>query len=341
MSAIYVSQPGSQLHIRHGQLEISSRGQSRQSLPLEGVSRIVLFGLCHLSRATVRWVLGERIPVLFIGEGGRDLGRLDPPNHPKYFKTQLQRVLDPEFTRTIAASLVRVKLHHQIALLQRLHRDRPSPDLHRTLGLLSLLADDLPASGSPDNLRDADATATSLYHPTLVRALAGILTDAQPWDCRQSLATGVIQWMLNLGYALLHQQIATLAQHSGLDADIAHLYLPSEHHQALACDLMSEFRPLLVEELTLELARHRAIVPQELASAAARHRGGSRTGVPDAAIETFARHWEMQLQAPIVHPLAGRVSFARSLQLQVEDYLACILGDADAYRPLLPPSLHD
>ncbi|MDY6940255.1 MAG: CRISPR-associated endonuclease Cas1 [Cyanobacteriota bacterium] len=354
MSAIYISQPGSQLHIRNHQLEISHRGQLQQSIPLDDIDRIVLFGLCHLSRPTVRWVLGEQIPVLFIGEGGRDLGCLEPQNHPKYFKTQLQRVLDCEFTRTIAQSLVRVKLHHQTTLLQQLHRECPTSDLRQTIGLLSLLADDLPAVRSLEDLRDSDATATTLYHATLVRTLARnlarnlacTLTDTQPLECCESHASRAIQWMLNLGYALLHQQIATLARNLGLDTEIAHLYLPSEHHQALACDLMSEFRPLLVDKLAISLARDNAIFPKDLtfkdvvsediAQHQTRTNPSRRTSVGCKAIETFASHWEMQLQTLIVHPQAGTVSFDRSLELQVEEYLACILGDTESYQPLLP-----
>lgn len=346
MSAIYISQPGSQLHIRNHRLEISHQGQLQQSIPLDDIDRIVLFGLCDLSRPTVRWVLGEQIPVLFIGEGGQDLGRLEPQNHPKYFKTQLQRVLDCEFTRAIAQSLVRVKLHHQISLLQQLHCERPTSDLRQTIGLLSLLADDLPAVRSLEDLRESDTTATTLYQATLVRTLARTPIDTQPLECRESHAACAIQWMLNLGYALLHQQIATLARDLGLDTEIAHLYLPSEHHQALACDLMSEFRPLLVDKLAISLARDNAIVPKDLtpknlaAEGIAQYQtgfnGSRRTGVPCKAIEIFISHWEMQLKTPIVHPQAGTVSFNRSLELQVEEYLACILGDTESYQHLLP-----
>ncbi|WP_290889689.1 hypothetical protein [Fischerella sp.] len=45
-------------------------------------------------------------------------------------------------------------------------------------------------------------------------------------------------------------------------------------------------------------------------------------------------HWEAKLRTFVLHPYAGEVSYRQCIDLQVREYLACLLGDVEYYRPL-------
>jgi CRISPR-associated protein Cas1 len=53
------------------------------------------------------------------------------------------------------------------------------------------------------------------------------------------------------------------------------------------------------------------------------------------ALKLFLQHWEEKLKTTVNHPHAGEVTYRQCLQLQVQEYLACLLGDVEHYRPLL------
>jgi CRISPR-associated protein Cas1 len=52
------------------------------------------------------------------------------------------------------------------------------------------------------------------------------------------------------------------------------------------------------------------------------------------ALKLFLQHWEEKLKTTVNHLHAGEVTYRQCLQLQVQEYLACLLGDVEHYRPL-------
>ena len=55
---------------------------------------------------------------------------------------------------------------------------------------------------------------------------------------------------------------------------------------------------------------------------------------PDA-LKKFLKHWEEKLQQKITHPYTGhKVSYRRCFELQVWEYVACLMGDQEVYRPM-------
>jgi len=52
-------------------------------------------------------------------------------------------------------------------------------------------------------------------------------------------------------------------------------------------------------------------------------------------MKRFLKHWEEKLQQSVTHPHTGyKVSYRRSQELQVWEYVACLMGDQPAYRPM-------
>lgn len=51
-------------------------------------------------------------------------------------------------------------------------------------------------------------------------------------------------------------------------------------------------------------------------------------------MQKFLQHWEGKLRTFVLHPYIGEVTFRQCLDLQVREYLACLLGNVEYYRPL-------
>jgi CRISP-associated protein Cas1 len=329
MTAVYITEPGSILSVKNHHFQVMHKEKLCESIPVKQVTQIILFGLCQLSRLAVNLASSRQIPIYFISHQGQELGNCEPESKrpAKYRFRQLKRRSDPEFVRAFAESIIWAKMHNQSVLLQQLRVSNSAfePEVYRAF--FNLLMDDLPMAYSLDELRGYDITADTFYYP----ALGSLL----PWnlgfrwrDLQQP--TDPINRMLNLGNTLLHQQTSAFVQVLGLDADISHLHVPSHHQKPLVCDLMAEFRPMLVDELAVNLAKSRIITARDIIP-----KNGSGALLSPRALKTFIQHWENKLQTFVSHPQAGMVSYRHCLELQVREYIACVLGDIQHYRPLV------
>lgn len=330
MTAVYITQAGSILNVQHQHFQITHKEKLCQSVPVTQVTQIILFCICQLSRQAVQLASSRQIPIYYISRQGQELGSCEPqPKRAKYRSQQLKRLQNPEFARAFAESITWAKMHNQSILLQQLHVSSSTfePEVYRAF--FRLLMDDLPMAYSLDELQGYDVTAESFYYPALGSLLPFELGFR--WRNLQNPAD-IINRMLNLGCTLLHQQTSAFVQVLGLDADISHLHVPSQHQKPLVCDLMAEFRPMLVDELAVNLAKSRIITPRDIIP-----ENGSGALLSPRALQTFIQHWEEKLQTLVIHPHAGTVSYRHCLELQVREYIACVLGDVQHYRPLVWP----
>lgn len=328
MNTLYITESGSILHLKERQLQVLYKQEVRQCIPIYQVEQIVLFGLCRLSRQVATWISSRGIPVLYISNTGQDLGNIAPTlrHRAKYRVHQLQCAQKPEFVRAIASSIIWAKLHNESVLLQQLTRLHGTPDAQKAIGMLALLIDDLPMAASVTALQQYETTAASFYYA----ALGSFLPCGFGFQQRQQQPpTDPINQLLNLGYTLLHQQTAAVVQSLGLDAELGHLHLPCHHEQPLVWDLIAEFCPLLVDELVMKLTSNSIITPEHFVA------NGSGIVLSPQVLKTFIRYWDNKLQTPVVHPYAGTVSYGHCLKLQVQEYIACLVGDVDYYRPML------
>lgn len=332
MTTIYITDTKANFKVKSPYLLVFHRQELRQKVNINQISQIILWRHCHLSREAASLALFRHIPVLFVGNHGEDLGRLEHSSkrQPKLLKYQRQQSLDPEFALATAETIIRAKLHNCHIVLQRLTADCPTPLIQTALNVLVLLIDDLSMANSIQELREYGVMAATFYYP----ALASLLPCRFGFKGRKKQpSTDGINCLLNLGYTLLHQTIEAFLHELELHPDWGNLYVNCDHQSPLACDLMAEFRAPLVDELVIQLALSETLQPSDFLP------DGKPGGMSlhPGVLKTFFRHWEERLQTQIIHPYAGMVNYRRCLELQVKEYIACLLGDVECYRPMLLP----
>lgn len=137
---------------------------------------------------------------------------------------------------------------------------------------------------------------------------------------------------VSLGYTLLSQNLFSFIQAVGLHTHFGNLHVPRDNHPALVSDLMEEFRAQLVDSLVAYVINSKIFTPDDFTSPD--EKGG--VYLQPHALKKFLKHWEEKLQSEIAHPsINSQVSFRRCLELQVREYIACLMGEVELYRPMI------
>jgi len=329
MPTIYITEAGTLLKVEGKRLNVWQQQELRLTLSVSQISQIIIFTHIHIAPKTVKLLLSEEIPTLFLTSQGEYIGRLetDTNNTSKYLVKQVQRSHEGEFIRATAESCLWAQLHNQLALLKNITFRQFNPSLQLAENFLTLLMDDLATAHSLNELREYATSAASFYYP----AFAFLLPHQFQFSRRSSCKANPINVLFNIGYALLHQQIYCFLKSAGLHSDWANLHQESNHNSPLAYDLMAEFRAPLVDELVANLLNSRIITLKHFTLPDSQ----GNVELHTHALKLFLKHWEEKLKTTVNHPHAGEVTYRQCLQLQVQEYLACLLGDVEHYRPML------
>ncbi|MBD2580132.1 CRISPR-associated endonuclease Cas1 [Oscillatoria sp. FACHB-1406] len=330
MTTLYITEQGSYLKAQNSQFRVFQGGELRCQIPVNRVSHVVLFGCCNVSHGAVRLALSRRIPVMYLSQRGRYFGRLETEGQAKvnYLAQQVRRAEEPEFCRAQAEAIVRAKLHNSRVLLMRLNRRRRSEKAKQAIENIAQLMNDLPLAESMDALRGYEGKAATVYF----QGLGSFFEETFSFERRTKRPpTDPINSLLSLGYTLLSQNVHSFVEAIGLHTHFGNLHVPRDNHPALVSDLVEEFRARAVDSLVAYLVNRKIFTPEDFTPAD--ERGGVYLHVD--ALKKFLKHWEEKLLEEMTHPYTGyKVSLRRCLELQVREYVSCVMGDTDGYRPM-------
>ncbi|MHC5611165.1 MAG: CRISPR-associated endonuclease Cas1 [Nostoc sp.] len=321
MSTIYITEQDATLQVQHHYLKVFHQQKQCISLRISNVSQIIVFGNIKLPKEVLQVVVAHQIPVLYLTANGEFIGRLEntAQRQYKYLTSQRQRARNAEFNHATAESIIWAKLHNQHTFVQSWTRHYADYTTQRALNYLTLLMDNLPLATSPNELREYSSEADKVYY-SAVTSLLNFHNSSSQFNQKR------ISGFLNLGYQLLHQYIYTLLDTTGLHPDYAILHRDLDHEFPLAWDFTAEFRTAIVDDLVLNFARK---FPHTNGNG-----NGNGKSHPRSILQHFLQHWEGKLRTFILHPYAGEISYRQCMDLQVREYLACLLGNVDYYRPL-------
>lgn len=330
MTTLYVTDQGAYVRVQHKQFQVYHEDTLKISVPVNRVTHIVLFGCSNLSHGAVSLCLQHKIPVLYLSSKGRYFGQLQTTGQAqvRYLILQVQRSFDPAFVQNQARAIVLAKLHNSRVLLQRLNRRRKTAVATQAIADLAQLITQAAAADSVEALLGYEGQGAALYF----QAFATLLKGSFEFERRtRRPPTDPVNSLLSLGYTLLSQNIHSMLEVSGLHTHFGNLHTPRENHPALVSDLIEEFRALVVDSLVAYLINSNIFKPEDFTPPD--ERGGVYLH-PDG-LKRFLKHWEGRLLTNIAHPHTGyKVNHWRIFELQVWEYIACLTGDREVYRPM-------
>lgn len=331
MTTLYVTDQGASLRVDHQKYRVFYQQQLRCEVPINHVSHVFLFGCCNVSHAAASLALRRKIPIIYLSQQGRYFGRLETSGQAEigYLTQQVQRSLDSAFQLQIAKAIVLGKLHNSRIMLQRLHRRHPNDEAERKIQFLSLVREQAALAESVESLRGYEGYGASLYF----QGLSSVLDDRDFLFEKRTTRPpqNPINSLLSLGYTLLHHLMMSQVQIVGLHTHFGHLHTARKHHPALVMDLIEEFRAPIVDSLVAYLINSHIFTPQDFTHPD--QKGG--VYLEAASLKKFLKHWEDKLQTEVTHPHTGfKVSYRRCLELQVWEYIYCLMGERPNYRPM-------
>jgi CRISP-associated protein Cas1 len=330
MTTLYVTDQGAYLRVQHQQFQVVHEQEVKCSIPVNRVSHVVLFGCCNVSHGAVSLALRTRIPILYLASNGRYFGRLETEGVAQidYLMQQVFCLQDEQFVIRQARSIILGKLHNSRILLLRLNRKRPSPEAKKAIAEIAKLMTQVQGADSIETMLGYEGQGAHLYF----QAYATLLKGRFEFEKRtRRPPTDPVNSLLSLGYTLLSQNIHSMVETIGLHTHFGILHKPQKNRPSLVCDLIEEFRAPVVDSLVAYLINSNIFTVEDFTPPD--ERGGVYL-FPDA-LKKFLKHWEEYLNKTVTHPNTGyEVNYRRCFELQVWEYVNCIMGEREVYRPM-------
>lgn len=337
LRTLFLSQPGSYLHLQGGRFVVEAEGSVQLSLPTEKVDQVTALDEGAVSFAALRTLLERGGSLLVCGSHGQPSAWLSAASDTRITlrHTQHQIQNDAAFGLRMAQRIVSGKIANSRLCLRRLLRHHPDSLLN---GPDKELADLQYRSGHAhnlDTLRGLEGAAAKAYFaawrkllPTQWQAHFGTRETQPPRD--------LVNAMLSYGYAILFQNLLTLVQQRGLDAYLGHLHAQRDGHPALVSDLMEEFRALVVDSVVLHLLQDET-APPPVPTEEEHTNTAKAVYLPKDLRKRLIHHMEDKLNSPLTHPLTQQKGdYRRAMRTQVGHYIQVLQGETTNYQPFAP-----
>ncbi len=339
LRTLFLSQPGSYLHLQGGRLIVEHEGTTQLSLPLEKVDQVTALGEGAISFAAMRALHERGASLLICGHHGQDNAWLSAASDSRISlrHTQHTRQNDTAFGLRIAQNIVSGKIANSRLNLRRLQRHHPPSQstsqhsAHETDNHLADLQRRSSHANPLDTLRGLEGAAAKAYFAAWREQLP---PHWQPhFGTRQTQPPrDTVNALLSYGYAILFQNLLTLVQQRGLDSHLGHLHAQRDGHPALISDLMEEFRALVVDSVVVHLLQDEP--PPAQPNPTEPTKG---INLPQQLRKKLIMGLENKLNSQLTHPLTQeKGDYRRAMRTQVGHYIQVLQGEREHYQTFAP-----
>jgi CRISP-associated protein Cas1 len=327
---LYLTSRTVSVHLRKGQVRAVGRdGNIVTSVPVSGVSRIVVMGPMGVSAGLRSHALMHGIDVVFLSRAGSWLGRYDSGRGGDVgIRVRQYRILDENHERLrIGRGFVRGKIANQRALLQRYMRRHRAPAIAGAIDELERSLVALTAAASRSALMGHEGHAAKVY----LAAFGLLLPSSAGFSGRNRRPPrDPGNAALSFGYTLLTGEAHAACEAAGLDASVGILHDVARRRPSLALDLVEEFRPVIVDATVLSLFRRRQLVEKHF-----RAGDGEAVLLNDAGRKVLVDAYETRMLTRVHSPArAQRITYRDTLHDQARLLGEVIAGRHRDYEPI-------
>ena len=326
---LHVGVQGAGVRISKGRIIVNRNDKVLLDAPSGHVGRLVLAGSVGFSAGARSWALANDIDVVFLSRRGSLLGSLQSSRtEAQLRRAQIQATADPDISIQLARQFIKGKIRNQRTLLRRLIDSQnaetvaPAADELDRFDSLVCEADNLA------ELRGVEGIAARRYFEA-IRALL-------PKDCgfktrARRPPPDLVNSALGYAYAVLLGETNAACAAAGLDPTFG--FLHEDHHKrpSLALDLMEEYRPLVVDQVVVELVRRRSLTTDQLRN----DQYSKGVLLSEKGRRRLLAALEDRLLTIALHlPSRTRVSYRRSIQIQAMSITRSIRNQRIDYEPV-------
>lgn len=318
---LYVTQPAARVQVVDGLIAVAVERSVVERFAPGELDRVLLFGQVQVTTQAMALLLQHAVHVAFFSSSGRYRGQLVGPEGGSVYLRLAQhaRHADLPFRLAFSRSLVADKCRAARTQVRRYARNHPevATEMDRAAGALDLALDRLEEVDGDDALRGVEGAAAAAYFAAFDR----MVRPPFRFERRSKHpAHNPPNALLNLGYVLLANEIASRLEAAGFDPRIGYFHGLRYGRASLALDLLEPHRTPVIDRLTLSLLNRRVFAPTDF-----EERGGDLgVRLAPAALRRYLGLYEAALgDAPPV----GDAPRAR-IQAQVDRLRRAVMAGA-------------
>lgn len=331
MTVLYLVEQGATLRKSGDVLVVEKQGVELQHVPAIKVQQVVIFGNISITTQAIGYLLENGIDTVFLSSRGRYHGRLVSPEskYGELRRLQLAAATDEGFRLSVARATITGKLKNQRTMLMRYGRQSHDSELERAVNSIEVYLGNVQTARTLDELRGFEGNATAFYFGAFKR----LLREDLGFRLRvRRPPTDPVNSLLSFGYTLLAYAMQSAIHTVGLDPYIGFLHSTEYARPALALDMMEEFRCILVDSVVLRLLNTGQLSLDDFEIG---DEGSRAVLIREDGKKRFLSAYEDRMNTEIAYPLDGRkVTYRRSLELQVRQFARLIRGELSGYSPL-------
>lgn len=329
---VYVALQGSRIYSGKGRLIVESRDDEPVlDVPISHVGRIVCFGSIGVSAGVRSWAFDREVEIVFLSRRGGYQGQmLAASSRTRTTRIRAQTRIAERLPRVLqfGRAVVEAKIRHQVTVVQRFGRREHAEDIADPIGQMRAMQRMLPLAESTAEVMGVEGAAARNYFAALSQILPHELgfegrTRRPPMD--------VVNSALSYGYAVLLAECVSALVSTGLDPAFGILHADEDQRPSLALDLMEEFRPMVVDQVVLTVARRGSLT----AAHGMRREGESGVWLTKAGKEILTEAYErrmLQITSGALPGFSG--SLRRHLYRQAERLAAFISDETQPWTGL-------
>ncbi|ACD90008.1 CRISPR-associated protein Cas1 [Chlorobium limicola DSM 245] len=254
LNTLYLQEQGSLMRKDGERFSIEKDGAVINEVIVRRIEQVVVFGNIALTTPVMQYCMQNEIPVTFLSQHGKYFGRLESTmaDNAEMQRYHFLRSIDEPFALETARSIVSAKIGNSRTMIRR--RKSVMQDCDGTLQSkmtcnLDIMADLLlkaETSTDIDVLRGLEGKASALYF----ECYGMFFSKNLPFHTASFLRvrrppTDPVNSLLSFGYSLLHTNVFSMVQMSGLNPYIGFLHAERKGNPALVNDLVEEFRTVI------------------------------------------------------------------------------------------------
>ena len=331
---LYLHGWGLQLSVYQEDLVIrDTRSNETNRLPWHAVSELILSGPPSLSGRFLYRAARDGKPITLCRQDGEILGVLHGPKarvRYELLETQLRKSHDMDFCIRLAHKIVRGKIRNQTEVLRRQIR----PNLDGELKLLRSILEQIGLKPfkieTMDELRGFEGNASAIYFKAFQRCLPDGFNHMGP---RGRGAKDPTNALLNFLYTMVMRHVRLALMGAGLHPGIGLIHVSRGRFDALAADMMEEFRQI-AELLTLRLFHRGTLKPEDFYT----NKDDPRMWLTRNARKRVILAFEERMDRPMrMEGYPAPLSFRDLMQRQAKLLRQVLLDQQTAYRPYILP----
>ncbi|GIW35743.1 type I-C CRISPR-associated endonuclease Cas1c [Meiothermus sp.] len=332
LNTLYIQTQGVYLRLESDTLRIQHEDVTLRHVPLHHLGGLALFGNVLVSPFLLHRCAEEGLEVAWFSESGRFQGRLAGPVSGNVLLRRAQyRALDnPSTCLYLAARFVEGKLKNARLVLQRAVRERGETEaLNQALFEHEAALRQLPQARTVDEVRGLEGQAASAYFAAFGDLL---LSGEFRFEGRNKRPPrDPVNALLGFVYALLTTQCTAALEGVGLDPQVGFLHALRPGRNALALDLIEEFRAWWADRLVLSMINRKQLSPEHF-----EERPGGAVLLSEEGRKAVIVAFQGRRQETLQHPLFKEpVPIGLLPHIQARLLARYLRGDLPEYPPFV------